>query len=1112
MRFLLAVLCLASAIALAQPAFEFNNGDPVSWDILDFDGDGLITTQSAENAPPPYGPAALQVAGNNLLLLAKDLRMAKGTLALLYRELDPVDRDADGIVVFAAAYPDDVEEVHNTKERLPYAWLEQDNDSGLHFRQYRGLDDEVVLAQENNLGNVTEAWNITNWIWQKVQMDGGRVRAKYWAAQEPEPEAWNLEAPWTEDTAQRVGIRIGSGAIQVAYFAADAEDIAVTPPAAWLFAPRIVVPGPANLDLKLYVNDPPKEAARLTAGVFRGDTKVFTFSGERTLLGNPAYMNVTRWCEREEGRPLLTAEAEPGDYSVVVKSDDGRIDAQATFALAPTAELRTRIDVAEAAAREVGAEERPYIQGLRDSVTALAEEAHTALDAQGDVEAAERSMRYALQPLRHLASQGLAAWPGALEDLRQPDPITPAGEQGRSDFFRTGMALRVAHVNLHGAGALVAGQTYPVTLTLEGLDTVAAPLTCTVLLRSPLGTRTVASSTVDIAPDAPTRQTLEFTLTLPKPEDAALQPQPNILSEPHDLLLSVRHKETGANVLLDMPPGHQPDRPGQHTLLDTLYVSTEWPELGAITPGAARIGEPVTFRAEIRDDGPPMQLDAVLTITTPGGELVHREVQWFLIIPQQIVVLPFAWTPDTAGELKRSLEIFEFGRLHTRIDDTLHVAPPEGVTVDVRREATESDERGEFVTPVVVEATGATARSLFVKAGATTAGEGGSQAFCTPHYGYYDVTAHFGDWRHAERLVAQCVDVRDGVLCLNGEPLIIKGLNVHGMDGASPERTRTMMRIFRNLGFNALRGDYPPAWQMDMALEENLSYTVLAPFSCCDTDEIKARQDGPFITTAQELTRLFIERYKDEAGVLFWNSCNEVTGDITSFLSALYPLYQMDPAQRPVHYANLFGQDRWQGQDFMSVNYYFSAQEGPEARHPNIARSLEIAKEHHLPLTYTEFNSWHGAVIPSGVDALEGMFTWGNDRGMQGGYYYFRFDSERHPGIIDNAYNTHYRLNDALHEAFADAEVEVIEAESTGARLVVRNRRDFTLRDMTLTLTPGDGTTYESSFAQLAPGESKEVDIVFDREMPGNGLLLEGTLTFTTHYAFHERVAFRLPG
>jgi hypothetical protein len=218
----------------------------------------------------------------------------------------------------------------------------------------------------------------------------------------------------------------------------------------------------------------------------------------------------------------------------------------------------------------------------------------------------------------------------------------------------------------------------------------------------------------------------------------------------------------------------------------------------------------------------------------------------------------------------------------------------------------------------------------------------------------------------------------------------------------------------------------------------------------------------------------------------------------------------MDPARRAVHYANLFGQDRWQGQDFMSVNYYYSAHEGPEARHPQISRSLDIAREHRIPLTYTEFNSWHGAVIPTGVDALKGMFTWGNERGMQGGYYYFRFNSERHPGIIDDDYNTHQRLNDALREAFADAEVEVIRAQSTGALMGVRNRRNFTLRDVVLEVSPGDGKTYPVALPDLAPGESAEAPVVFESEVPSNGLLLEGAATFTTHHAFHERVPFRL--
>ncbi len=60
------------------------------------------------------------------------------------------------MLVFGAEYPDDVREIHNTKDVRPYTWLEMDNDSGIHMRGKRGGDKEDVLVQKAGEGLVTD--------------------------------------------------------------------------------------------------------------------------------------------------------------------------------------------------------------------------------------------------------------------------------------------------------------------------------------------------------------------------------------------------------------------------------------------------------------------------------------------------------------------------------------------------------------------------------------------------------------------------------------------------------------------------------------------------------------------------------------------------------------------------------------------------------------------------------------------------------------------------------------------------------------------------------------------------------------------------------------------
>ena len=310
------------------------------------------------------------------------------------------------------------------------------------------------------------------------------------------------------------------------------------------------------------------------------------------------------------------------------------------------------------------------------------------------------------------------------------------------------------------------------------------------------------------------------------------------------------------------------------------------------------------------------------------------------------------------------------------------------------------------------------------------------------------------------------------------------------------------MRILKDRNFNLLRGDYPAPWQMDLAYEMNLAYTVLAPFSCASTNEVFQRQDGPPLVTAREISRAMVDRYAEYPGVLLWNSCNEITEELDSFLLSLYPVYvHLDPYRRPVHYANLYAQDNMRGQDLVGMNYYYGVGESAEDRHPIILRGIERAREQGLPVFYNEFNSWYGAIPGTGADALRDLFEWGVDQGMTGGVYYFRFNSDRHPGIFNGDYNTHKVIDDALHAAFDDARVSLVEME--GRQYVrIHNPRKFTLRQVYIVFEDQP----EQPLADLPPGAT--VDVTLPPEI--TGLEVQGAVHYVTHYGFTGTAPFRL--
>jgi len=426
------------------------------------------------------------------------------------------------------------------------------------------------------------------------------------------------------------------------------------------------------------------------------------------------------------------------------------------------------------------------------------------------------------------------------------------------------------------------------------------------------------------------------------------------------------------------------------------------------------------------------------------------------------------------------------------------------------------EKEGRFVVPVLVEAGG---RMISVKifADGRLAGEGKGNSPLTvegtPWFGYYDVEVTLGEYQYSERIIATVAETRGMDILVNGEPFLVKGVNVHGLDGASPEKSASMLRIMRNLGFNAWRGDYPPLWQVDMAYELNSIYTVLGPFSVSSSGDIFARQAGPPLATARELSRLQVERYKNSAGVLLWNSCNEIGGENIDFLLTLEPVYkQYDPYRRPVHYANLFGQDLYQGQDAMGVNYYFTSSQTAKSRQPLIQRSIDLARSRNIPILYTEFNSYAGAVHSTGAEAMRDMFGWGIGQGMSGGFQYMKGNSTSHPGVFDAGFNTHKIYDEAIIETLADAEVTLvdIDRDKGQAILLVKNKRRFWLREVQLTLAASGIGLSPLVLEDIAPGSVQEVVIPLPRNISWPAVTLAGNLQFVTHFGFKSKIPVML--
>jgi hypothetical protein len=846
--FWLLISCLCSGAACAAPAFEDRFTSAKEWDVLDFSGDATLRVGQDSTVPPGYGPEVLLVEGDHVLGLAKSVRMTEGTLVVLYRERNPRDRDADGVLVFDAQYGDDLSVEHNTKLIRPMMWFELDNDSGVHVRAKLDATHEMAYAQQSGVGLVTDEWNKTNWIWQKVRIEGSEIFAKYWPAHQVEPEDWTLRTVLKESRPGRVGFRIGSGAIAIAYFAFDPNDIRPSAPAFYLVPVHEQTIRGQPFLLDLYCNSPDVDESYSLA-IMRGDMELSVAAIERKrLCANPGlrFAIVPPGCKYDNPERLVIKSATDGDLlRAVVRDSAGTILASCPVTCARSTGIDSQLaalDVQLSAGPDAGS------NGIETRVRFDVARAHRELAAErlqvGDHEGAARSLRYALNA------------------LREPESGSDSGQ-------------------------------VPKRLWRE-------------------------------------------------------------------------------NVIVDTPDGPR------------VRV------LGRFGAEAAQL------RFEFHADGK-------LAGAGTGLELASG-----------ILVQPFM------GE-------------YTVVCDDKALATAQGVPA---------------------------------------------------------------------RLLATVVETRDGQIWVNGESFLVKGVNVHSLDGGNRERSRKMVRILKRLGFNTLRGDHPPLWQVEMAHQENMAWSVLAPFSCDSTDEIFAKLDGPPMVAARAKSRDFIHDYSEMPGVLLWNSCNEIGNETTDFLVSIYPVYKHhDPYGRPVHYANLYGQDRWQGQDIMAVNYYFAPGQTPADRQPMIRRSINIAKAHGLPIIYTEYNSYHGPIPEKGVEAIYGLFQWGIENGMSGGFMYDKWMGEQHPGVFNKNLEVDPGMERAFVDVFADARIAVEERRGATARLRITNKRQFSLRSFRLEVGGR-----EWPVPDLDPLASASVTLPVGED----AVQVQGHMRFVTHHGFRSDIPFVL--
>ncbi len=1144
--FLLMLILLISITTCFGQIFEDRGNTVEQWNILDWRGDARVYPTTDPSCPPGYGPGVLHIEGGVVLGMAKGHKMSEGTFVALYRENEPRDKDADGIIMVKSAYDLDISIAHNTKEERPHVWLEQDNDCGIQLRFFNAAGKEENLAERCGFGVVTDPWNRTNWIWQKVTIKGNMLYAKTWPAHEGEPEEWALEAVY-KSGGERFGFKINSGNINLAYFAADTGDISIKVPSTFLYAPLMHITRAKEIAFTLFTN-------RLDA--VEQNLKISVLSNGKSIAESSVNLNIpsgynefrislsTETVKTEELKINIHLPKEPmeGPLQLVLSDLDGHTIAERMVSVLPVRRIRERFAARGKTIKLIGdvlAKGEKNSQAYK-AVMVIHDAAKSHLDHTialfdgGDIDGSDRTFRFVDETLGELGGYkkaflteldpdmnlSIAPW-----DENDRRGVGPPPERGFTDAYSMRYLLSFGNPEIN-AQSMVMGRTYNVTIPWKIVGGVSdKDYRFEVRVVSPLGHRVVARSTT--GPDIPTSQWkpgntyLQHVKLSISPEDPAMgkgrPEQPAVLDEYHYLLISVIDPETGAKLILGNAPGPQPERVGQSFCAGDFYISSSPLEISKLSSNDGVAGNIRNDSVTISNVGKKnLKAGVLFSVNTASGQLVYQDYKPLSVIPGKAVSVQFRWESNWAGELYFQIRLVKNGKTLTEAKRKMTIALPDGVKIAVSKANHVKHEGGKFYTPIRVDC-GTKKAEVFVFADGRLVGSAkGSPSIevnTEPWFGYYDVIVNMGKYSYSERIIATVVETKGMDMIVNGEPFLIKGVNVHGLSGRSPEHSASMMRIMRELGFNAWRGDYPPLWQMALAYELNSFYTVLGPFSCISTEEIFARQAGPPMATARALSHLLVERYKHSAGVLLWNSCNEIEGEKEDFLNTLKPVFKAhDPYNRPVHYSNLFGQDLYQGQDVMGINYYFGAGQSAKDRQPVIQRSINIARNNNIPIMYNEFNSYAGAIHSTGVEAMYGLYEWGIEQGMCGGFQYMKGNSTSHPGIFDDGYNTHKIYDEAIIDVLADAEIILknMTIEDGKVILQVRNKRRFTLRQVRMTLTASGMKLKPVVLSDMAPQSIQDVILHLPDVVKGPAVTLEGHIECVTHYGFKSKVPVSL--
>ncbi|NIA29339.1 MAG: hypothetical protein GWP06_05415 [Actinobacteria bacterium] len=384
------------ATLLAQNCFEDKFQSLENWRIYDLSGKSALQLVEDPSVPPGYGPEVLDIRADHSLLLVKDYILIDGMIRVLWEDMEPEEFDADGVIMARGENPFPDEHLPVPKGKGHY-WVEHDSDAGFQIKRVDNRGRETDLALIDGQWRINGKWNKTGWVWQKLELRGSTLKAKFWSAADQEPEEWQIEINDAAYKFGRIGLKLFSGHARIACFRAEQYPLPKDEIRAYLHCEKSVWSSEDHPPISVYLLSSGK-GYRLTAN--------FTLlDANRKPVGQSSYQTTLDKAVIKVPESWDIADLLSGEYlarAEIVR--DGKVVARETLPLKiiSTPQIRDRLaqlepgkstlDSALQAARNAGVDAAParVTRTVLDNFIP-----YTYQDLQsGEVERAQRNVDY----------------------------------------------------------------------------------------------------------------------------------------------------------------------------------------------------------------------------------------------------------------------------------------------------------------------------------------------------------------------------------------------------------------------------------------------------------------------------------------------------------------------------------------------------------------------------------------------------------------------------------------------------------------------------------------------------------------------------------------------